>query len=267
MDACQQAFGNGVAPLYLPIRDGAELSGLYGLLSQTPADPPEDAEEARGELIEGIIEQSEDETLMERYLGGEDIEVSTLIDDLETAVARGRFHPVIPICASSGIGLDALLEVLAAAFPRRWSTRCPRSAAWTAARPAADRRSGRSAGRRGRAHLRGRLRGAGSLVRVFSGTLRRSRRCTSAGTTRPSRRSVRPARTVPDDEGGHDATSGCAHLQSARLDPARGGGVRRGRHLRLTKLGTAETGDTVSASDHPLLLSCWSCRSRCFRSP
>ena len=25
----------------------------------------------------------------------------------------------------------------------------------------------------------------------------------------------------------------------------------------LTKLGTAETGDTVSASDHPLLLSCW----------
>ena len=33
---------------------------------------------------------------MERYLEGEEIEVTTLIDDLETAVARGSFHPVDP---------------------------------------------------------------------------------------------------------------------------------------------------------------------------
>ena len=116
--ACQESFGAGVAPLYLPIRDGESMTGLYGLLSQTPAgQAPDGAEEARATLIEGIIEQSEDETLMERYLEGEDIEVTTLIDDLETAVARGTFHPVIPVCASSGIGLDALLEVLIGGFP------------------------------------------------------------------------------------------------------------------------------------------------------
>ena len=46
-------------------------------------------EEARNALIEGIIAESEDETLMERYLDGEDIETAVLIDDLEKAVARG----------------------------------------------------------------------------------------------------------------------------------------------------------------------------------
>src|SRR5918992_2126023 len=115
---CPEAFGSGVAPLYLPLRDGDTLTGLYGLLSQTPAgQAPPGAEEARAALIEGIIEQSEDETLMDRYLGGEDIEVTTLIDDLETAVARGTFHPVVPVCAASGTGLDALLEVMLGGFP------------------------------------------------------------------------------------------------------------------------------------------------------
>ena len=33
--------------------------------------------------------------------------------------------------------------------------------------------------------------------------------------------------------------------------------MRRGRHRALTKLGSAETGDTVSAASDPLLLSCW----------
>src|SRR6478736_2698907 len=116
--ACQDAFGVGVAPLYLPLRDGAALSDLYGLISQTPEGAaPRDADDARAALLEGIIEQSEDETLMERYLGGEEIDTATLIDDLETAVARGSFHPVVPVCAMGGVGLDALLELLVGGFP------------------------------------------------------------------------------------------------------------------------------------------------------
>ncbi len=54
---------------------------------------------------------------MDRYLAGEDIEVSTLIEDLEKAVAGGTFYPVIPVCAETRLGLDALLEVLTSAFP------------------------------------------------------------------------------------------------------------------------------------------------------
>ena len=81
---------------------------------------PDDAdrlEAARGELIEGIIEESEDEGLMDRYLGGEEIDQKVLIDDLEQAVAKGSFHPVIPVCAATGLGTAELLEIVTSAFP------------------------------------------------------------------------------------------------------------------------------------------------------
>ena len=90
--------------------------------------------DARNELIEGIIAESEDETLMDRYLGGEEIEVEVLIEDLEKAVARGNFYPVIPVCAETRVGLDALLEVL--------TSRLPLAAG---ARPARGHRRGRLA--------------------------------------------------------------------------------------------------------------------------
>ena len=54
---------------------------------------------------------------MDRYLGGEEIETAVLIEDLEKAVARGTFYPVVPVCARDPVGLDALLEVLASGFP------------------------------------------------------------------------------------------------------------------------------------------------------
>src|SRR5919197_1246469 len=41
---------------------------------------------------------------MERYLEGEDIDLDILVDDLETAVARGSFHPVLAAAAVTGVG-------------------------------------------------------------------------------------------------------------------------------------------------------------------
>ena len=49
-----------------------------------------------------------------------------LIDDLEKAVARGHFYPVVPVCAETGVGLDALLEVLTGAFPSPLEHELPR---------------------------------------------------------------------------------------------------------------------------------------------
>lgn len=252
--ACQESFGAGVAPLYLPIRDGESMTGLYGLLSQTPAgQAPDGAEDARATLIEGIIEQSEDETLMERYLEGEDIEVTTLIDDLETAVARGTFHPVIPICASSGIGLDALLEVLIGGFPSPLEHPLPSVSgidgsdrdtltadldgplAAEVVRTSADAYVGRV-----------------SLVRVFSGTLRADTTVHISGHT------FIPTQRTSSDDGGHDTDERLAHIYSpmgATLNPVEACGA--GDICALTKIGSAETGDTVSASDDPLLLECW----------
>ena len=108
---CQRVFGDGVLPLYLPlaaddgtpgrpdrpaVADGRPTTPAASRVEREP--DPEHLpliETARSALIEGIIAESEDETLMDRYLGGEDIDLKVLVDDLETAVARGSFYPVL----------------------------------------------------------------------------------------------------------------------------------------------------------------------------
>ena len=54
---------------------------------------------------------------MERYLGGEEIDQAVLIEDLEKAVARASFFPVIPACSGTGVGTLELLEIITSAFP------------------------------------------------------------------------------------------------------------------------------------------------------
>src|SRR4051794_38415444 len=135
LDAAQSAFGDKVLPLYVPVpHPGSDVDDLAAIISQSVSDyssyessgrtvrePNEDEQllidDSRGTLIEGIIEESEDEGLMDRYMSGEDIETSLLVDGLETAVARGSFFPVIPVCALTGLGLDELLEIITSAFP------------------------------------------------------------------------------------------------------------------------------------------------------
>ncbi|MFM9135739.1 MAG: GTP-binding protein, partial [bacterium] len=129
VEACQRTFGEGqgVLPLYLPLHaDDGHVAGLIGLLSQrivdySTGDPQERepdpqhvelVEDARTALIEGIITESEDESLMDRFLAGEGIPFDTLVADLETAVARGHFFPVLVTATSPvGFGMPQLLEV------------------------------------------------------------------------------------------------------------------------------------------------------------
>src|SRR3954467_7757461 len=123
---CQRVFGDNVLPLYLPMHgdDGQSVVGLIGLITQrvydySGGDPPvvrdpdpehlPAIEESRNELLEGIIAESEDESLMDRYLAGETIDTEVIIDDLEKAIARGHLSPVVPVCAETQLGLDALL--------------------------------------------------------------------------------------------------------------------------------------------------------------
>lgn len=129
---CRRVFGEGVQPLYLPLLSDDEVpAGLIGLLSQKvfdsssgtrverDADPEhlELTEGARTALIEGIIQESEDDTLLERWLGGEEVGYDTLVADLEKAVARGSFHPVLPVDALTGLGIPELVEVVLRGFP------------------------------------------------------------------------------------------------------------------------------------------------------
>jgi elongation factor G len=129
---CQRVFGDGVMALYLPLHgDDDAIMGNLGLLSQqiydyssgeqvaraAEAEHRELIEGHRSDLIEAIIQESEDDTLLDRYLEGEDIDLDVIVADLLTAVSRGRFHPVIPVSTDTGVGMVELLELLMDAFP------------------------------------------------------------------------------------------------------------------------------------------------------
>ncbi|MCW0212832.1 MAG: elongation factor G-like protein EF-G2 [Pseudonocardia sp.] len=269
VQACREAFGTGVAPLYLPVpgEDGG-LRGLYGLLTEAPGDGavPDGGEDARAALIEGIIEQSEDEMLLERYLGGDELDTAALVGDLRTAVLRGTLHPVVPVCAASGTGLDALLDLLVGAFPSPREHGVPEVSGidGTAHPPLAADPGGPLAGEVVHTSTDPYV-GRVSLVRVFSGTLRPDHPVHVSGHV-PAPRSSPENRSEPPAPGseagagddGHDADERVAHLYTAL-----GGTLREidacvaGDLCALTRLTAAETGDTVSAVEHPLLLRPW----------
>jgi elongation factor G len=262
ISSVRESFGGGVLPLYLPVAGAEGVSGLLGLLSQqlfdysngspakigdVDAADADRMEEARNELIEGIIAESEDEGLMDRYLGGEDLEVATLIEDLETAVARGSFHPVLPVCAATGVGLDALLEVLTKAFPSPLEHNPP-EAIKLGAGPIELKcdPNGPLAGEVVRTTVDAYV-GRVSLVRIFSGTLRPDRSVHVSGHGMAER--------GHDD---HDADERVAHIYSPL-----GANLREvpyavaGDLCALTKLTSAETGDTISSPEQPILVAPW----------
>ncbi|MGQ0718637.1 MAG: elongation factor G-like protein EF-G2 [Pseudonocardiales bacterium] len=264
--ACRAAFGDGVLPLYLPVRDAAgAVTGLVGLLSQRLFDyrngyPPAEGNgldsavdsdeftDARNELIEGIIAESENESLMERYLDGADLDVDTLIGDLETAVTRATLHPVIPACAATGVGLAELLEVVTGAFPGPGKHTPPTVTRLDGApHPAvqADPTAPLIAEvvRTTVDPYQGRV----SLVRVFSGTLHPDRPVHVSGHGLADR-----------GHADHDADERVAHVYSPL-----GGTLNEVPHCvagdlcAVTKVVSAETGDTLSAPSNPLLMTPW----------
>jgi elongation factor G len=261
LDACREVFGDAVAPLYLPV--GEPVNGLIGLLSQklysyadgqrsegAPADADQDRMlELRGELIEGIIQESEDESLMDRYLSGEEIDPKVLIEDLEKAVAQGSFYPVLVASAPQKIGMLELLEVMTEAFP------CPAEHPLPlVTTPDGKPVTGLSSDPKGPLLAEvvkttsdsyvGRI----SLVRVFSGTLRPDASVHVSG----HGRAASGHQDHDDDERVGALTSPLGKQQRSVTQCA------AGDICAVAKLSTAETGDTLSDKDNPLLMESWS---------
>ncbi|MFJ9860425.1 elongation factor G-like protein EF-G2 [Streptomyces albogriseolus] len=274
---CAETFGgddpDAVLPLYLPLRgpegpDGhAPVTGLIGLLTRklfdyssgerTVSEPVGDQvpliEEARGRLIEGIISESEDETLMDRYLGGEDVDVRTLIDDAERAVARGVFFPVLAAApaapgARQGLGTVELLDLITGGFPTppehgtpavttpdgrpRELKPCDPDAPLVAevVKTSSDPYVGRL-----------------SLVRVFSGTLRADQTVHVSGHGLTDR--GHEDHDVDERVGALSTPFGKVQRPVSH--------VVAGDLACVAKLSRAETGDTLSSKDDPLVMEPW----------
>jgi elongation factor G len=269
LQAAQNAFGDKVLPLYLPI-GSLSCEGLIGLLSQQryrysggtrivePPDPSDAdrIEDARGTLIEGIIEESEDESLMDRYLGGEAIDEAVLIEDLERAVARGSFFPVIPVCSGTGVGTLELLEVATRGFPSPMEHRMPEVFTPHGA-PHAELACDAEAPLLAEVVKTtsdpyvGRV----SLVRVFSGTIRPDTTVHVSGHFssffgEPNGN----GNTHPDHD--EDERIGVLSFPLGKQQrPAPE--VVAGDICAIGKLSRAETGDTLSDRSEPLVLKPW----------
>src|SRR4051794_2052060 len=244
---CQLMLGDGVFPLHLVQRgsDGSP-TGLVSLLE--PHVELAEADRLRGELIEGIIGESEDETLMDRYLGGEELVVADLISDLETAVARGHFHPILAVAPLSGVGIPELLDLLVSAFPCPMEHGCP-----PVTRPNGSPAPSLACDGEGPLVAEvvktttdpyvGRV----SLVRVFSGTLRPDMPVHVSGHGMTDR--GHPDHDVDERIGALSSPLG-ASLRAVAACPA-------GDVCAVARLTSAETGDTLSSPDDPRLVPPW----------
>src|SRR5690606_18779384 len=94
---CRRVFGAAV-PLAVPVVEGQELTGIVELLDEVrheadgttrslTDDERSEIEAQRSELVEAIIETSEDETLLDRYLSGEELDREALPADLRAAIS------------------------------------------------------------------------------------------------------------------------------------------------------------------------------------
>ncbi|CAI9405840.1 elongation factor G-like protein EF-G2 [Nocardioides sp. T2.26MG-1] len=246
----QDAFGERVMPLYVPVRSGAEVTALTGLLS-----PSAEAEATglRGDLIEAVIEESEDETLMDRYVGGEEIDEKVLIEDLERAVARATFFPVVPVCSMTGVGCAELLDLAVRAFPS--PAEHPSPDVFLPSGATADPITCDPDGPLVAEVVKttsdpyvGRL----SVVRVFSGTLEPDQTVHVSG----------HFTSFFGDGAGHadhdedERVGNLGHAFGKQQFPTER--VVAGDLCAVGRLSRAETGDTLSAADQPRVLRPWS---------
>lgn len=273
---CQEAFGPGVHPAYVPAVEGSaddrRLVGIWGLVSEryydysdgggldsAPAAQTapdwlrETAGPLRETLIEEVITESEDEALMERYMEGGALDPDLLIADLKQAVAAGGFHPVLALSPTTGVGVRELLRELPLSCPGPARRRLP-----PVERPDGRSVSGLSCDPDGPLLAEvlsttadpyvGRV----SLIRVFSGTL------SPDSTVHLHGHGMSGGLGGSDelDRSGSEERLGPLSVPSGR-ETYPVGQVTAGDLCLVSKLPTARTGDTLSDRDQPLRISPW----------
>ena len=127
LDQIQSKFGSKCLPLQLPIGSEDNFEGMVDLLvmkSYTGSEakegeiPPSLADRAdsyREKLIEAIAEI--DDSLIEKYLGGEELTPEELGDGLRQAVADGKIVPILAGSALKNIGVTPLLDTIRDLLP------------------------------------------------------------------------------------------------------------------------------------------------------
>ncbi|MBN1575761.1 MAG: elongation factor G [Chitinispirillaceae bacterium] len=127
LEALKNGYGNGVAPLVIPIGHGASFKGIVDLIAKEayeyvrdgdgigkkidiPAGMTDEIETLRQALTESVAET--DEALMNAYFDNGTLSDEELRKGLSKGVLEGTIFPVIAGCAVHNMGVDQLLTKL-----------------------------------------------------------------------------------------------------------------------------------------------------------
>src|ERR687889_252684 len=132
LEQLQAAFGPHVVATEIPIGSEHEIRGLIDLVDMKafaydgsgkdnckeipiPEDLQELAQEYREKLMDEVAENSE--SLMERYLEGEEISHDEIVAALEDGTDHGQIFPVTCGVATTRLGADRLLDAIVDVLP------------------------------------------------------------------------------------------------------------------------------------------------------
>ncbi|WP_298209483.1 elongation factor G [Ferrimicrobium sp.] len=124
-----ETLGEHIDPLELPLPDSNGLSGVIDLISNRgfiehgsteseigiPTDLVEQEQTARDILLDEIVQ--EDDSIMERYLSGEELAPQELLQALATGVQALHLTPLTCGSALDDVGMQHLLEALVTLAP------------------------------------------------------------------------------------------------------------------------------------------------------
>jgi len=127
LDQLQAKFGNKCMPLQLPVGAHTSFKGIIDLLSmkyyagekgeetEVPAELKGQVDSLREKMIETIAEV--DDTLIEKYLGGEEISQEEMVAALKQAVLSGKIVPVLSGSAMQNVAIRQLLDAVIGYLP------------------------------------------------------------------------------------------------------------------------------------------------------
>ncbi len=130
-DALRDQLSEKCVAVHIPIGAEHELTGIVDLLhmqaymdpqgeresgpTEIPAEMQAQVDEFREKLLDSVVET--DESLMERYLDGQELSAEEVAKALKEAVTRGDVFPVACGVASKNLGTTAVLDLLVEGVP------------------------------------------------------------------------------------------------------------------------------------------------------
>jgi len=110
----QDVFGSQCSPVVFPTADASAVVDILGG-GDIPEDLAGQVEESKGSLIELAAET--DDTLIEKYLNGEELSPDEIGSGLVSAVASGGLVPIFACVAAKDVGIDEFMDGVVRLLP------------------------------------------------------------------------------------------------------------------------------------------------------